>query len=107
MMHKPLAAALLGAIGLAAMSDAGAATHSRVQAQSMGKITPAALASRIGLAYMVTDLGETPDGQLLFFETDPAAIVHALDDAALFPYKVRAREALFAAFRAMLMRAAG
>ena len=49
MMHKPLAAALLGAIGLAVMSDAGAATHTRVQAQSMGKIAPAALASRIGL----------------------------------------------------------
>jgi vibriolysin len=49
MMHKPLVVALLGAIGLAAMSDAGAATHTRVQAQSMGKIAPAALASRIGL----------------------------------------------------------
>ncbi|EIM01284.1 peptidase M4 [Rhodanobacter thiooxydans] len=49
MMHKPLAAALLGAVGLAAMSDAGAATHARVQAQSMGQIAPAALASRIGL----------------------------------------------------------
>ena len=49
MMHKPLVVALLGAIGLAAMSDAGAATHARVQAQSMGKIAPAALASRIGL----------------------------------------------------------
>ena len=49
MMHKPLAAALLGAIGLAVMSDAGAATHARVQAQAMGKVAPAALASRIGL----------------------------------------------------------
>jgi pseudolysin/vibriolysin len=49
MTHKPLIAALLGAIGLAAMSDAGAATQTRVQAQSMGKVTPAALASRIGL----------------------------------------------------------
>ena len=49
MMHKPLAVALLGAVGLTAMADAGAATHARVQAQSMGKIAPAALASRIGL----------------------------------------------------------
>jgi vibriolysin len=49
MMHKPLVVALLGAIGLAAMSDAGAATQARVQAQSMGKVAPAALASRIGL----------------------------------------------------------
>src|SRR5690348_14142752 len=49
MMQKPLAAALLGAIGLAVMSDAGAATHARVQAPSMGKLAPAALANRIGL----------------------------------------------------------
>src|SRR3546814_3755628 len=49
MMHKPLAAALLGAIGLAIMSDAGAATHARVQAPSLGKLAPAALANRIGL----------------------------------------------------------
>ncbi|MEO5829693.1 MAG: M4 family metallopeptidase [Rhodanobacter sp.] len=48
-MRKSLAAALLGAIGLAAISDASAATHGRVQAQFMGKVTPAALASRIGL----------------------------------------------------------
>ncbi|RCS31076.1 peptidase M4 family protein [Rhodanobacter denitrificans] len=49
MMHKPLAAALLGVIALIAMSGADAATHTRVQAQAMGKITPAAMASRIGL----------------------------------------------------------
>ena len=49
MMHQPLAIALLGAIGLAALSDASAATHTRVQAQFMGQITPVALASRIGL----------------------------------------------------------
>ena len=49
MMHKSLVVALLGAVGLAAMSDAGAATQTRVQAPSMGRIAPAALASRIGL----------------------------------------------------------
>ena len=49
MMHKPLVVALLGAVGLATMSDVGAATHARVQSQFMGKIAPAALASRIGL----------------------------------------------------------
>ena len=49
MMHKPLVAALLGAIGLAVMADASAATHTHVQAQFMGKIAPAALANRIGL----------------------------------------------------------
>lgn len=49
MLLKPLAVALLGAIGLTAMSDAGAATHARVQAQSMGPVTPAALANRLGL----------------------------------------------------------
>ncbi|MEO5810758.1 MAG: M4 family metallopeptidase [Rhodanobacter sp.] len=49
LMHKSLAVALLGVIGLAATSDAGAATQARVQAQFMGNIAPAALASRIGL----------------------------------------------------------
>ena len=49
MMHQPLAIALLGAIGLAALSDASAATRTRVQAQFMGQIAPVALASRIGL----------------------------------------------------------
>ena len=49
MTHKPLAVALLGAIGLAVMADAGAASHTRVHTQFMGKVTPAALANRIGL----------------------------------------------------------
>lgn len=49
MIQKPLAVALLGAIGLAVMADAGAVAQSRVQAQFPGKLAPAALAGRIGL----------------------------------------------------------
>ena len=49
MKRNSLVAALLGAIGLAAMSNAGAATHTRVQTQFMGQVAPAALASRLGL----------------------------------------------------------
>jgi vibriolysin len=49
MMHKPLVAALLSAIGLAVMADAGAVTRAHVQAQSLGRIAPAALANRLGL----------------------------------------------------------
>ncbi|TAL73983.1 MAG: peptidase M4 family protein [Rhodanobacter sp.] len=49
MVYKPLAVALLGAIGFAAVSTTDAATHARVHTQAMGPIGAAALANRIGL----------------------------------------------------------
>jgi vibriolysin len=49
MMHKPLAGALLGTLGLIAMSATFAATPTRIHAPAMGKLTPAALAARLGL----------------------------------------------------------
>jgi len=49
MMHKPLAGALLGALGLIVMTGALAATSTRIHAPAMGKLTPAALTGRLGM----------------------------------------------------------
>ena len=57
----------------------------------------------IGLDFVVLDCAETQDGNLLLFEVDNAAIVHALDDPKLFPYKRPQMQKLFAAFREMLL----
>jgi glutathione synthase/RimK-type ligase-like ATP-grasp enzyme len=64
-----------------------------------------AIAERFGLEYLVIDCGETADGELLVFEVDPGAVVHAMDPVDLFPYKPAAMQKVFDAFRAMLMRA--
>ncbi len=65
-----------------------------------------ALAERIGLDYFAIDCGETKDGRLLLFEADVAMIVHAMDSPELYPYKVPQMRKVFAAFQAMLERAA-
>lgn len=57
----------------------------------------------LGLDYLVIDCAETQDGKLLIFEIDSAAIVHALDDPAIFPYKLPPMRRVFAAFRDMLI----
>jgi glutathione synthase/RimK-type ligase-like ATP-grasp enzyme len=61
----------------------------------------------LGLDFVVLDCAETRDGNLLLFEVDNAAIVHALDDPKLFPYKRPHMQKLFAAFREMLLARAG
>jgi hypothetical protein len=66
-----------------------------------------ALAARIGLDYFAIDCGETKDGRLLLFEADVAMIVHDMDPIDLFPYKKPQMRKVFAAFEAMLRRAAG
>ena len=53
--------------------------------------------SRVGLDYLGIDCAETPDGKLLVFEVDNAAIVHDFDDPALYPYKRPAMRSIFAA----------
>jgi NADH:ubiquinone oxidoreductase subunit len=65
----------------------------------------AAIARRFGLPYLVIDCAETPAGDLLVFEVDPGAIVHAMDPVDLFPYKPQQMQKVFAAFRAMLLDA--
>ncbi len=66
----------------------------------------AALQEGLGLDYMVLDCAETPDGRLLLFEVEMAAIVHLLDPPALFPYKPPQMRRVFEAFGRMLRRAA-
>jgi glutathione synthase/RimK-type ligase-like ATP-grasp enzyme len=66
----------------------------------------AAMADRVGLDYFGIDCAETPDGQLLLFEADIAMIVHAMDNAELFPYKRPQMRKVFEAFGALLRRRA-
>ncbi len=49
MMHKPLAGALLGALGLVAMSGAFAANASHVRTAALGHVSSSALAAKLGL----------------------------------------------------------
>jgi glutathione synthase/RimK-type ligase-like ATP-grasp enzyme len=63
----------------------------------------ASIYSQIGLDFVVLDCAETLDGNLLLFEVDNAAIVHALDDPKLFPYKRAPMQKVFATFREMLL----
>lgn len=63
-----------------------------------------AIAERFDLDYLVIDCAETARGELLVFEVDPGAVVHAMDPADLFPYKRAPMAKVFAAFRALLLR---
>ena len=62
---------------------------------------------KLDLEYFALDCAETPDGKLLVFEIDVAMIVHLMDPADMFPYKHVHMPKLFAAYQAMLKRAAG
>ncbi|HJT07725.1 MAG TPA: hypothetical protein VJ747_12410 [Stellaceae bacterium] len=63
-----------------------------------------AIAEHVGLDYFGIDCAEDADGKLLLFEADIAMIVHAMDDPAIFPYKVPQMRKVFDAFRAMLQQ---
>ncbi len=65
-----------------------------------------AIHDRLGLDYVVSDCAELPDGRLLLFEADNAAMVHSNDHAEVFPYKQAQMQKVFAAFRGLLSRAA-
>jgi glutathione synthase/RimK-type ligase-like ATP-grasp enzyme len=65
-----------------------------------------AIHERMGLPYVGIDCAETAAGDLLIFEVDNAMVVHAMDSAAMFPYKKPAMQKVFTAFRQMLARAA-
>jgi len=68
----------------------------------------AAIDGWISLDYHQIDCAETPDGRLLLFEADTAAIVHMMDPPDMFPYKVPQMRRVVEAFGAMLgRRAAG
>jgi hypothetical protein len=79
--------------------DAGfAARHARAFA---------ALNAWMGLDYYQIDCAETPDGRLLVFEVDTAAIIHLMDPPELYPYKPAQMRRVFTAFGDMLRRRAG
>ncbi len=66
----------------------------------------AAVAAALGFDYCSIDCGETPDGRLLVFEADTAAIIHLLDSPTLHPYKPPQMRLVFDAFAAMTRSAA-
>ena len=63
-----------------------------------------AIQDRVGLDYLIIDCAETPGGELLVFEVDSGAVVHAMDPEDLFPYKRPHMEKVFSAFRALLQK---
>ena len=65
------------------------------------------ISSALGLDYVLIDCAEAPDGRLLLFEVEMAAIIHMLDPAETFPYKAPQMTRIFASFGRMLEQAAG
>ena len=65
----------------------------------------AALTSALGLDYVIVDCAETKDGELLVFEVDSGAVVHAMDPIDKFPYKQEPMRRVREAFRKMLSEA--
>lgn len=61
---------------------------------------------RLNLDYFVVDCAELADGRLLLFEADTGMIVHSMDPADMFAYKVPAMQKIFAAFESSLERRA-
>ena len=62
--------------------------------------------SALGLDYVVLDCAQTQTGELLVFEADSGAWVHATDPVEIFPYKRPVMQKVFFAFREMLARKA-
>lgn len=60
---------------------------------------------RLGLDYLVLDCAETASGELLIFEADSSAVIHAMDPIDVFPYKQEPMQKAFSAFKALLQRA--
>lgn len=67
----------------------------------------AAIQERLPLDYYCMDAAQTADGRLLIFEIDHIMVVHAMDSAALFPFKQRHMARLRAAVRDLLLRRTG
>ncbi len=66
----------------------------------------AALHERVPFDYYSIDCSELPDGRLLMFEADSAAIIHLMDPEDMFPYKHAHMRGVFDAFGDMLRRRA-
>lgn len=65
-----------------------------------------ALYQRFQLDYLVIDCARTASGELLVFEVDTGAVVHAMDSLDIFPYKGPAMNKVFNAFQAFLAKTA-
>jgi len=63
------------------------------------------IADRVALDYLIIDCAETREGQLLIFEVDSSAVIHAMDPIDVFPYKRPQFQKIAAAFRDMLLKA--
>ena len=63
-----------------------------------------ALCRLLPFEYFSVDCSELPDGRLLVFEADTAAIIHMMEPAATFAYKHVQMRRVFDAFGAMLRR---
>jgi hypothetical protein len=63
-----------------------------------------ALHDALAFDFYSIDCSELPDGRLLVFEADTAAIIHLMDPMDLFPYKHVHMPRVFAAFEALLRR---
>lgn len=63
------------------------------------------IAERVQLDYLVIDCAETNAGDLLVFEIDSGAVVHAMDPVEVFPYKPPQMRKIFSAFRELLIKA--
>ncbi len=59
---------------------------------------------RLGLDYLVLDCAETASGELLIFEADSSAVIHAMDPVDVFPYKQEPMQKAFSAFKDLLQR---
>jgi glutathione synthase/RimK-type ligase-like ATP-grasp enzyme len=60
----------------------------------------------MGLDYVILDCAEAPNGELVVFEADPGAWIHATDPRELFPYKPAIMQKAFDAFRRLLIKRA-
>ena len=66
----------------------------------------AKLNERLRLDFLTIDCGESPDGRLVLFEAETAMLIHNMDSPTLYPYKQTQMAKVFAAFRAMIDKAA-
>ena len=62
------------------------------------------MARVLGLEYFGVDCSIDAQGRLLLFEADPAMVVHAGDDPALFAYKIPHAQRIFDAFQQLVDR---
>ena len=61
-----------------------------------------AMAQLLDLDFFAVDCGIHPDGRLVLFEVDAGAIIHTMDNPALYPYKHRFVPRIFDALAALI-----